>query len=241
MNRPARSAVRLSPLIHKRLSAYAVAASAAGVGALALSPPSEAEVVCTPPRLIVINHEHSYKLDLNHDGIIDFTLGVRTHFGTSTFSSVLFAVPAAGNGARGFETAQGAPWASALKAGAVISRYQYFPGGLMAEIVDFVGSIFSLGSWLNVKNRYLGLSFQINGETHFGWARLSGEKVKGKLNAILAGYAYESIANKSIVAGQNCGTEESAFRQSQPNGVSSRPATLGELAIGAPALSMLRK
>lgn len=147
MSRPARSTVRLSPVIHKRLSAYAVAAGAAGVGALALTPPSEAEVVYTPPdHVIVINHGHSYNLDLNHDGITDFTLRVRSYEGTSTFSTALSTLPGAGNGAAGFRTAQGGPWAAALKAGAVIGPYQYFPGKIMAEIVDFVGSIFSEGA-----------------------------------------------------------------------------------------------
>jgi len=245
MNRPPRrTAAKLSQSTHRRLSSYALAASAAGVGMLALAPPSEAEIVYTPPdRIVVISKGHSYNLDLNHDGITDFTLQVRTFSGTSTFSSVLSARPAAGNGARGFETAQGAPWASALKAGAVIGRYQYFPGKLMAEIVDTAGgSVISAGSWLNVKNRYLGLSFQINGKTHYGWARLSVEKVQGALTAVLSGYAYETIANKSILAGKTKDTEKNGAADGAGlNGITPDAVTLGALAGGAPGLSTWRR
>ena len=74
MNRPPRrSAARLAPSTHKRLSSYALAASAAGVGILALTLPSEAEIVYTPGDH-VINKGHSYNLDLNNDGTTDFTL-----------------------------------------------------------------------------------------------------------------------------------------------------------------------
>lgn len=245
MNRPPRrTAAKLPPSTHQRLSSYALAASAAGVGMLALTPPSEAEIVYAPPdRIVVISKGHSYNLDLNHDGITDFTLQVRTFSGTSTFSSVLSARPAAGNGARGFETAQGAPWASALRAGAVIGRYQYFPGKLMAEIVDTAGgSVISAGGWLNVKNRYLGLSFQINGKTHYGWARISVEMVQGTLTAVLTGYAYETIANKSIIAGRTNDTEKNtAAGGTALNGTAPDGATLGALAAGAPGLSTWRR
>lgn len=242
MKRPPRSTAKLSASLHERLSSYALATSATGVGMLALAAPSEAEIVYTPPdHIIVINHGHSYNLDLNHDGVTDFTLQVTTSRGTSTFISALSVLPAAGNGARGFETAQGAPWASALKPGSVIGRYQYFPGRLMADIVFTAGgSVISQGSWLNVKNRYLGLSFQIDGETHYGWARLSVGKVAGKLTAVLTGYAYETIANKSIIAGKTKGEEDGAAEQSRMNGIPPRPATLGTLAAGAPGLPVWR-
>src|SRR5579864_1174953 len=48
MKRPARVPLQLSESLHKRLSAYALAASAAGVGVLALAQPTEARIVYTP-------------------------------------------------------------------------------------------------------------------------------------------------------------------------------------------------
>jgi hypothetical protein len=52
-------------------------------------------------------------------------------------------------------------------------------------------------------NGYLGLSFQINGETYYGWMAL---KVKflygGGYNVVETGYPYETVANTPINAGQ---------------------------------------
>jgi hypothetical protein len=52
---------------------YALAASAAGVSALALSQPAAARIVYTPIHH-VIGKNASFYIDLNHDGIADFLL-----------------------------------------------------------------------------------------------------------------------------------------------------------------------
>jgi len=47
---------------------------------------------------------------------------------------------------------------------------------------------------------YLGLTFQIDGETHYGWVLVSvSNRVEG---ARLLGYAYETTTNMPINAGQ---------------------------------------
>ena len=68
---------KLSDSMDRRLNMYALAAGAAGVGVLALTPPSEAKVIYTPAH-IVIGAGQTYKLDLNHDGIVDFGLQIYT-------------------------------------------------------------------------------------------------------------------------------------------------------------------
>jgi hypothetical protein len=52
---------------------YALAAGAAGVGVLALAQPVEAKIVYTPAHR-VIGPDMKYLLDLNHDGLTDFTI-----------------------------------------------------------------------------------------------------------------------------------------------------------------------
>jgi len=97
----------------------------------------------------------------------------------------------------------------------------------------YFASTFYQGPWLNasgygkgVKNRYLGLKFLINGQAHYGWARLN-LKLEGnagkKITTILTGYAYETIANKAIITGKTKG----------PDAITLQPATLGHLAAGA--------
>ena len=49
---------------------------------------------------------------------------------------------------------------------------------------------------------YLGLKFMINGEVHYGWARLNETCDKGNNSIRLTGYAYETIPNQGIKAGQ---------------------------------------
>jgi hypothetical protein len=62
-----RARAMLSPSIDQRLTSYALAASAAGVGVLALTMPAEGRIIYTPAHH-VITHGGSFSLDVNHDG-----------------------------------------------------------------------------------------------------------------------------------------------------------------------------
>ena len=82
------------------------------------------------------------------------------------------------------------------------------------------------GQWLDTKNRYLGLQFVINGQVHYGWARLNvtfPPRPSRGIFAILTGYAYETDPNKPIITGKTKG----------PDVITLDPATLGHLAGGA--------
>ncbi len=227
-----RTVSTLSESTHRRLNAYALAATAAGVGMLALVPPSEAKIVYTPTHRI-IKEGRSYKLDLNHDGVIDFTL-VDFACKSCGGGAVLSALPAAGNGASGFGTTQGTGWASALKRGAVIGTRRYFPGKNMAWVgTTGDGATVSGGSWVNVKNRYLGLKFKINGKTHYGWARLNVLIQNLSITATLTGYAYETNARKPIRAGQTKGPDDLTVGSAKPLSYIPGAGSLGQLAIGA--------
>ena len=71
--RSPRSPSKLSDSVHLQLSAYALAAGAAGVGMLALAQPAEAKIVYTKTHMVIAGAEQYY-LDLNHDKITDFTV-----------------------------------------------------------------------------------------------------------------------------------------------------------------------
>lgn len=58
--------------LHHRLNSYALAASAAGVGMLALSNAAEAEIIYTRANVQIPVNGGLIELDLNHDGINDF-------------------------------------------------------------------------------------------------------------------------------------------------------------------------
>jgi hypothetical protein len=106
-----------------------------------------------------------------------------------------------------------------------------------------------VGPWVNVSNRYLGLSFKIKEKTHYGWARLSVQVGYVYIRATLTGFAYEDTAGKSINAGQTHGrADDLTDLSSGPRASIATPitdtrqlASLGMLALGAPGLSIWRR
>jgi hypothetical protein len=97
------------------------------------------------------------------------------------------------------------------------------------------------GPWKNSVNRFLGLKFLINGEIHYGWARLTvlADKNRELVSAKLTGYAYETVANRPIVAGQTSGTVEGA--SVTPTPIEHPQVQLGLLALGSGGLDAWRR
>ena len=87
------------------------------------------------------------------------------------------------------------------------------------------------GSWVFVKGRYLGFAFIIDGKEHFGWARLNMNYFAYDELAEVLGFAYETIPGKPIIAGDTGHSTQASVE----------PATLGALALGAPALGFWRR
>lgn len=245
--RLANEAHNLCPSFHRRLNCYALQAGAAGVSLLALAQPSEAKIVYTRTHHVIGNGD-SYNLDLNHDGITDLTLQNEyhqtcTHTDGSCRTYETLATKLARDNQVVYNVGFGAV---AIKPGFRIGARDAFDGGLenMAKVSHATSEPW--GSWINVKNRYLGLKFKIAGETHYGWARLSVQvQFPLTITATLTGYAYETVPNKSIVAGQTEGTDEGdgSIRQPQTalGAPTPKPGTLGLLAMGSSGLSIWRR
>jgi len=216
-----RTTCTFSDSFRHRLNMYTVAASAAGVGMLALAQSAEAEIIYTKTHEVIAPAEQ-YNLDLNREKITDFT--VVNFWTTSCPDSCgqwLYLKPAAGNSEVGSATNRGWHFARALNKGSNIGPNGRFlaGNGYMEAAFSTQGTI---GPWRNTTNRYLGFKFQIKGKTHYGWARLNVAGGFGSITATLTGYAYETIPNKPIIAGQTSGTDV----------ITVEPATLGSLALG---------
>jgi hypothetical protein len=240
-----RKTARISDSLHRQLNVYALAASAAGVSLLTLAPPSEAKIVYTATHR-VISPGKSYDLDLNHDGITDFTLLNHHMSTTSGFQASFYAEPGPGNAVQG-HVRFGRNSAFALDRGARIGSKRPFPPGRasLAYSTFFLTTGHHGGSWFNATNRFLGLKFKIRGRTHYGWARLS-ITVNSKISGTLTGYAYETIPGKGIVAGQTEGMDDRNIERpdaalTTPVPDSLQPTTLGALAMGALGLSIWRR
>jgi len=238
----------LSELIRYRLNMYAIAAAAGGVGTLALLQPSEAKIVYTPAH-VRIGINQTVTLDLNHDGKTDFSLQNLSGTFEGTGEGFLNALPAQqSNGVEGFGTSLfQRPYAFALRAGNKIGPNAQFVFGKYIYMLYANATQGCHGSWNDVKHRYLGLKFIIKREIHYGWARLKTacNPENRRITAVLTGYAYETIANKSIAAGETKGPDDvSSLKQSSPGALRpphSKPASLGMLAMGAPGLSIWRR
>jgi len=198
-----RTTAKLSDSVRHQLNMYALAATAAGVGALAMAQPAQARIVYTPAHKNLPLNQYSY-LDLNHDGVNDFKFWVyaySTPAGENCAAWVYVSRLNSGNGAVGRQQSDRFLFASALKAGVRIGKTQYFPNQA-GEIMGWADGRYSggtYGPWTKsgepVDDRYLGLKFVISGQVHYGWARLNVWIHSCTASATLTGYAYETVAN----------------------------------------------
>ena len=230
-----RTRALLSASIERHLKTYA--AAAAGIGFLAIANPATAQVVYTPAKIDFTNGD--LFLDLNCGPSIQFWLAdvleTSTYGGTrelalngSTYASVL-------------EDSKGP---SVLAKGATVGPGQNFVNAfqnerVMATAYHFV-YYFSYngvgGNWANAQSGYLGLKFNILGQAHYGWAEFGVKAQVDRhrvqhMDARLLGYAYESIPNVGIAAGDKSGgSSEASF----PSASAPAAGTLSALALGAP-------
>jgi hypothetical protein len=240
-----RSAV-LGRHLEKNLLAYAAAAS---TGVLCAALPAEAEIIYipsnTPMAIAQLNQGPALTpLDLTGAGAPQFGFAMSstknfTYSGTTAgFKFFLKVVPAQGNTV---VQGQQAPTASAVPAGVKIGPQEKFGAGdLYLAINSFNnGEARNSGTWRNVGFAYVGLKFLINGQVHYGWARvkfpfLGGvDFPEGDYYPSIYGYAYESAPDTPIVTGQTSGSSPRAT-----NAIA--PASLGMLAAGASGVKSWR-
>jgi len=124
--------------------------------------------------------------------------------------------------------------------------------GMAFEELNKHGTLLYGCPWANVSDRYLGLKLKINGEFHYGWARFTvkfhgGPPAERTWEAHLTGYAYETVADKSILAGQtkssdngsDNGSESDASLRRTPDAI--QLAALGKLALGSDGIAFWRR
>ena len=245
--------VTLSESVRRRLDAYALVASAAGAGLLALAASAEAEVVYTPTHQIIRN-PGSYNLDLNGDGITDLRIFATTIPTSEGARAFLVASAAGSNQAKGYpwftSISKVVGWASAVRPGQGIGGSQTrfgYAAATMAVAAVSGGGTASYAAWGNlplIPYRYLGIKFQIDGQTHYGWARMIVKISKLNIETTLTGYAYETDPNKTIIAGKASGFDDIAeptgsepMEAPDPTGAIPVSGSLGRLARGATGLT----
>ncbi|HWY56432.1 MAG TPA: PEP-CTERM sorting domain-containing protein [Terriglobales bacterium] len=194
-----RKPANLSRSTNHQLNMYAVAATAAGVSALALPQPSEAKVVYTPAH-VKLAFDQPFGLDLNHDGIVDLYLfHYYPHYSSGENSLLVchnirqYSINRSFCSTSKNWNPQNAvlvtksnfkTYGAALRPGAKIQRGDRFLGARSVSLghgettsMHYTGHYLWYGPWMNggkgVRDRYLGIRFAINGRLHFGWARMT--------------------------------------------------------------------
>jgi hypothetical protein len=250
-SRPAKTPAQLSDLINEHLNRYALAAGAAGVSMLALAQPAQAKIVYTPAD-VNFSRYPPVTIDLNHDGIGDFVLALGGRADSMDVWSYAFAYAARSNNmGQVVATSEKNSPAIALRAGSRIGPGRRFGNvGILVEHLSHFSKHSGYSRWFDqwgnggkgLKNRYLGLKFFLNGKVHFGWARVTVTTSGKTFTATLTGYAYETIPNKSIIAGKTKGPDDEAgAEQISASTPTPKAPTLGVLAMGSPGLSIWRR
>jgi hypothetical protein len=238
--------------LNRQLGLYSLAAAAAGVSMLALAQPAAGEVVITrktiPIPLAPYGVPEPVEISLTNNGIDDFTFSLRSTFSSiSTLNVRSFGVTnaAAGKGVVGMGTH--IAYASALTRGAKIGPSTHFSSEGRIEQSLTRGRPYTrylYGKWGgNPKNHYLGVRFLIDGQTHYGWIRLTvttNPQTHGPLmSATITAYAYETVPNKPILAGT--AEKPTAEVQLPENFQNQDGPSLGMLAAGADGLPLWRR
>lgn len=245
-----RQSATLSESLRRKVEMYGLAA-AAGFGIAALASPAQGEVVYTPAHKEI--GRSGVVIDFNHDGIADVEIAAALNFYADGRGMVAYSH----HSNRALGTSRGefvsmlplgytvGPNSAKFKLGGASSNYPK-PKKFFYYCEANSGGASCAGPWYltgGTSGSYVGFEFLIDGQVHYGWARLKLE-VTGRnyqTAVYLTGYAYETIANKPIVAGKTSGAVESGAKESETP-ASLRPASvsLGMLSAGVSALPMWR-
>jgi hypothetical protein len=168
---------------------------------------------------ITIESGNKYFLDLNNDNNPDFV--IEAIHKTSNLYGYQIEVNGVGIYAEGqneflvdyFSTSNGdnSYWPKALGLNTQINNLQDLwintsSGMAMNILFEFyfttqtLTETFQAGHWQDAKNKFLGLKLKINGNSHYGWARLDVDSAGTKFT--IKDYAFNSRPNSQILAGE---------------------------------------
>jgi hypothetical protein len=232
-----------SQSLEARLAAYALA----GGAVLAAAEQSQADVIYSGPQSIVVGPNSSYGVNVNStgplaDNTIDYTFEQSVEGDFHDFFGRFTAVTVHGhgpNGVAGFLRGKKRPTfdLQALRGGQLIPGPFDFRSGTQSLAYrsvytdDGVLESYSSGPFAGGATRFVGLEFDIGGNTHYGWVRVSvvrGPNILDDLQLTIHDWAYQDTPGAAIVAGQGIPPLP-------------EPGSLAMLALGAVgALALLR-
>lgn len=192
-----------SRTLRKNLKAYSALAGSIMIGTTL----AQAQVIYTDvnPDIYVSGEDYFidiYELDLNNDGVVDYVLRSKNviHDLYCSEENSIYVEPNYGN------SIAGSPNVKVINSGETIDNALAWKqgGSVLAshfdQVVCWGGSgstwTWSSGLWLNVNEKYMGFRFDINGNQHYGWARLS----TSYSGIVIHEYAYQSTPGAPLIA-----------------------------------------
>lgn len=160
------------------------------------------------------NCNHTYVLDLNIDGLVDFRINLGNYYHNSNvrwvsiIDSIGNAFAISTNGAKKFfmNDTIGPAQTWQTDTSAFLRRWSSHVNGSYK------------GEWIYATDNYLGLALNVSGLTYYGWVRLdvTVDASTETCICIIKDYAYNSIPNQPILAGQTMttGVNETFFDSS---------------------------
>jgi hypothetical protein len=159
----------------------------------------------TKTGLVEFSTSQTYNLDLNNDGTIDFMI--------KAYASHIYFSAAAGVEIYSLKTDKVARDNFPLDSSLLAMNY----GDTIRSNLNWVNTTNSAskflrayanpgnrwwGNWTDSTDHYLGLKIKQGSNTYYGWVRLSVSVIIGKSSVTIKDYAYNSIPDKRILAGQ---------------------------------------
>lgn len=152
--------------LERRLAAYAMA----GGAILASAETVNATLIVVDPPDITIGADGQYDLDLDGDSVNDFSFynftdTNKVNFDYRELHVSTFGTNQIADSAAPQDTGETSPGVHTFSGG------DYVMSGYKDAPPDTGGGPY--GDWFGVSNKFLGLQFDIGGQTHYGWAELS--------------------------------------------------------------------
>ena len=188
--------------------------SALAGGLTAVAGVANAQIVHTEinPDAFITGNGAVYNLDVDNNGVVDYTFYTITSsitytFGNSStfinFSGAYMNPAASGNSMMISSGLLNVPAGSAIGSNASFSSFDGCVGGVAdVSLINPSSSssyTFSIGNFLDADG-FVGLKFQNSGNTHYGWVRI--EVANGGDFLFIKEYAFESTPNTAINAGE---------------------------------------
>jgi hypothetical protein len=146
----------------------------------------------------------TYYLDLNKDGIVDFEIYNYSYVSASSSYRANYISANGSNeilATNTFFSSYNFPAAIALNSGENIEVNPGFwsTSGILFGEGTYSGYSNKVGKWQGAVDKYVGLKFKVDNNTHYGWARL--DVANDGSSFTIKDFAYEMSPDKKIIAG----------------------------------------